>query len=285
MELPVNSKIIRLENVPYYDEKEYDLFDEKDFNKFIKDVERRVRNSIEYRELIAYLKQNGGMNNCAIFKNVTAGPKSKIKIEVHHAPFTLYEIAMAVYSKRAYNDEVMTIDEVAKEVMYLHYFLIIGLIPLSDLAHKLTHEQILTIHPDKVFGKWQEFKDLYEDFLLPETKEKLETLYSLSLEDIESKNKRVLRFNPTYVQMDLDNALVDEQGLLKPMLVDNLTSTLNAMEERRFQELEEERLDREQRMSYYDNIQDFNYEDNDPTLFGNNTSQSINASSVFNWSF
>lgn len=259
MDLPENSKVIVLKNIPYFGALEYDLYDEKDFKKYIKDVESVVRKSNEYKRLIRFLKENGGFNACAIFKNVVSSPGSKIKIEAHHSPFTLYEIAMAVYNKRSYNNESLEVELVAKEVMYLHYFLIIGLIPLSELAHDLVHEQILTVHPDKVFGNWQEFYNLYEDFILEETKDKIEMLRGVRIQDMEAQNRHALRFNPTFVSMRTDNALVDENGDLKIEMVEAIENGIDV----RSEILEKRRLGEEQerrnRSMVYDNQSPYDY--------------------------
>ena len=44
--------ILEMKSAPYFDKMPYDLLEEKSFKKYISDLERSVRNSFEYRELI-----------------------------------------------------------------------------------------------------------------------------------------------------------------------------------------------------------------------------------------
>jgi hypothetical protein len=62
---------------------------------------------------------------------------------------------------------------VGKEVMELHYKLLIGLIPLSQTVHELAHSSKLFIPSNKVMGRYNLFVDLYKPFC---TEEQLEVL-------------------------------------------------------------------------------------------------------------
>ena len=46
-----NSDIIKIDTLPEYDIVDWDLFDPKDFKKYMTTVERIVRNSFEYRQI------------------------------------------------------------------------------------------------------------------------------------------------------------------------------------------------------------------------------------------
>ena len=117
------ANIIIMDEIPPYDLVDYDLFNAKQFEKYVKDGERIVRSSFEYQEFIQYLRNYMDMNKCTFFKNVTNVNTSKIKIHLHHHPFTLYDIFITVYNKRCANQESVEVEMVAKEVMYIHYFL------------------------------------------------------------------------------------------------------------------------------------------------------------------
>lgn len=68
-------------------------------SKFIKSCERLIRSSLEYRDYIQYLKENVGMDACAFFSNVNKDNNKRVRIEVHHAPLTLYDICDVVLRK------------------------------------------------------------------------------------------------------------------------------------------------------------------------------------------
>ena len=60
---------IKMGIVPECDFKSYDLDDDKSFENFIKDVERDVRSSFEYKRFISYLRENMDMKRCAYIQD------------------------------------------------------------------------------------------------------------------------------------------------------------------------------------------------------------------------
>ena len=92
------------------------------------------------------------MNQCS-FLQVSNNDAYKIKIEIHHYPFTLYDIVCIVYKKRVANYESLDVEMIAKEVTMLHYKLLVGLIPLSVTVHQLVHEGKLFIPVQNVLGR------------------------------------------------------------------------------------------------------------------------------------
>lgn len=155
----------------------YDLMDEKDTKRYFADIERRVRQSFEYRKFVNYLRENMDMNKCSIYENVSNAESFNIKIHIHHEPITLYDIVVTIYNKRKFYHEDLSIFMVAKEVMYIHYCLMVGLIPLAETVHELVHNQYLFIPTTKVFGHYKAFMEQYNDFLpdgLEETLKEIE---------------------------------------------------------------------------------------------------------------
>ncbi len=186
--------VIEIDYIPEYDLEDYDLMDSKEFNKYIFSIEKIVRGSFEYRQLITFLRENMDMisiekivrgsfeyrqlitflrenmdmNKCSFYENVNNIDTCKIKIHIHHHPFTLYDICLMVYNKRSFYGESLEEEMVAKEVMFLHYNLMVGLIPLAETVHELVHNNYLFIPLDKVMGNYQQFINMYEDFMSPE---------------------------------------------------------------------------------------------------------------------
>ena len=113
---------LELPKLSYFDRVQYDLIDPKGFKRYISDIENMVRNSFEYKWFIEELKTNHGMNQCSFFENVSSEDGSrKVRIEIHHEPFTLYDIVMTVYKKRQAMGQDIRPSFVANEVMWLHY--------------------------------------------------------------------------------------------------------------------------------------------------------------------
>lgn len=177
--------LIKINNVPEFESQCYNLEDDKDYDRFIKDVESQVRRSFEYRSFIRYLRENMDMNKCSFLKGVSNEETFDIKIEIHHYPFSLRDICDIVFRKRSFYNESLNLQMVAKEVMKLHYELIVGLIPLSETVHEVTHSGRLFIPVDKVLGRYHIFVEYYKPFCEPE---QLETLNRIEKYTIEQTN-------------------------------------------------------------------------------------------------
>lgn len=179
---PNDVDIVKIpKDIPIMDIEDYDLFDDKEREKYINDLERHVRSSYEYRNMVQYLREYMNMNSCAFIPNITNEVNRKIKIELHHSPFTLRDICVTILNKRMKNNEMLTIESVAYEVMFVHYSLMVGLIPLSETVHQLVHSQYIFIPTDKVYGYYKNFVKIYNDYIDPELLDKLDELERLTI--------------------------------------------------------------------------------------------------------
>lgn len=206
-QVPINTDRtyeLHMDYIPEADYKVYDLDDEKSFMKYINDIEKRVRNSFEYRRFIDTLKTRDDMNKCAIIEDAVLDKDSKVKIEIHHHPFTLFDIVMIVYNKRLYNGESLELNMVAKEVLELHYKGMIGLIPLSTTVHKLFHNGFIFIPVDKVRFNWKAFMNEYYDFFNSEQKDVIERIIMYSSDYDEIKNLEVLQQKNITIDSSID---------------------------------------------------------------------------------
>ena len=200
-ELETPPAIIKMNEIPEYDIPDYDLNDEKSFKKYIQNLEKDVRSSYEYKALIKYLREYMDMNQCAFYKNINNINSTTIHIEIHHEPLSLYDICIIVYNKRLQFNEPLDEEYVAKEVMYLHYNLMVGLIPLAETVHELVHAQYLFVPTTAVLGKYREFVDRYHDFMLPEQLETLEHIEEATKTYDGSDAKTLLSKNFIYMDM------------------------------------------------------------------------------------
>lgn len=191
--------IIDIKELPTFDDQPYDFNDSKSFDKYISDLERIIRNSFEYRQLISYLKNTEGMNECAVLDNVTSRAESKVKIELHHSPFTLYDICVIVFRKRSANNEDLNINAVAEEVMYLHYIGWVGLIPLSATVHDMVHNQYYFIPTDKVRGQYRLFIESYYNYINPELLDAIDAAEQATRDEVYRERMAVFNNHRLYV--------------------------------------------------------------------------------------
>lgn len=200
-ELDAPGPVIKMTEIPEYNLYDYDLNDEKSFKKYLQAIEKTVRTSFEYRTLVAYLREYMDMNQCAFYKNVNNIDTTKIRIEIHHEPLSLFDICLIVYNKRVAFNEPLDEEFVAKEVMYLHYNLMVGLIPLAETVHQLVHAQYLFVPTTAVLGKYREFVNRYEPYMLPEQLEILEKIEQATEAYNDDDAKTLLSTNYIYVDM------------------------------------------------------------------------------------
>lgn len=196
--------IVEMGTIPEYDKEDYNLTVDKERNKYFKDIEKSVRNSFEYREYISYLREYMDMNKCSFFENVNNLETFNIKIHLHHSPITLYELVLTVYEKRVYYHECTDVESVAKEVMYVHYCLMIGLIPLCETVHELVHNGYIFVPNSSVLGNYASFIALYDNWIHPDVRVKLDRIEEFSSVYNEADNMNILRTN--YIYLDFSGA-------------------------------------------------------------------------------
>lgn len=177
-----SNTVLNFGEIPPFDYTIYDLEDEKELKKYFSDIERDIRGSFEYRGMIKYMKDNMNMDQCA-FIQVSSKDNYNIRIEIHHYPFTLYDIVTIVYKKRCYYHQSLNLQLLAKECTMLHYKLLVGLIPLSKTAHQLVHAGKLFIPVDNVIGRYKLFVEFYKPFCDEEQLDSLNRIEKYSMEE------------------------------------------------------------------------------------------------------
>lgn len=188
--------VIFNDEIPKYDGYEFDIFDEKDFEKYIYYIEKIVRNSFEYRRFIRFLRENVGMDKCSFMENVNNIETFNVQIHLHHHPFDLNSITKIVFRRRFEAKECLETEAVAKEVMWIHSNLLVGLIPLCETVHELVHNFYLFIPIDDVLGMVDEFIGLYKPWILPEQLDLYKSIveYSRIYNEEENKNPLVRKY-------------------------------------------------------------------------------------------
>lgn len=193
----------------------------RDREKFIKTCENVIRKSMEYKDYIKFLRENMDMSECIILSNLKNGNGKRYHIEIHHEPFTLFDIVETVITKRLENGESINALNVADEVMELHYSGMVGLVPLTITMHELVHKGRIFIPLQFIYHKYNEFFAEYEDYMNESLKEKLEAKVNLSLqtEDIVSDS------------LDVEFVYLDVDGFKFPEIPDNWKNAILATSE------------------------------------------------------
>jgi hypothetical protein len=214
---------INIKEIPTMQEMSpYNLMDDKDYKKYIKDVKSVVRKSYEYRQYINYLRDNMDMDKCAFLYGVSNHDGFDIKIEIHHYPFSLEDIVEIVVRKRQFYQEDMSVFMVAKEVMSLHYKMMIGLIPLSETVHELNHNHRLFIPIDKVMGRYRLFVETYKQFITPEQLETLSRIEEYTMKHSDINDSTIIEQNRITYRIDNPNYQLPQFGTINDNMIQRL---------------------------------------------------------------
>lgn len=165
-----NKKVTKMGKIPEFEYRvKLDSFKNRD--KYVKKIERLIRSSMEYKDLIFYMKENLDFNQCSFFVNIKNGNGKKAKIEIHHEPFTLYDIVDTVLRKYEETGRPINDMYIADEAMELHYRNLVGLIPLAKTIHEVIHTTYkkgtdkLYIPVNLVYGNFREFIKEYGEYI------------------------------------------------------------------------------------------------------------------------
>lgn len=179
-ERPKKEMTVNIEELPTRPVPKYTT--PRDREKFIKTCENVIRKSTEYKEYIRFLKNNLNMDACIVLSNIKNGNGKRYHIEIHHEPFTLFDIVETVISKRLDLGESINALNVADEVMDLHYSGMVGLVPLTTTMHELVHNGRIFIPLQYIYHKYNEFFKEYEQYMNTSLIEKIEAKVNLSLQ-------------------------------------------------------------------------------------------------------
>lgn len=217
--------VININNIPIFDRPDYDLSDmDVVIKKFLPTVERVCRNSFEYKRMVMYLRQYMDMHKCAFYDKLDNLESTKVHIEIHHEPLSLFDICRIIYNKRVHFNEPLDEEFVAKEVMYTHYKLQIGLIPLAETVHELVHNQYLFVPTTKVLGKYQEFINAYSPWIPDELQMVLDHIEEMTRVCDEEEYKDILARNYVYINMSNTLPKMEDLALL---VKDRITEITN----------------------------------------------------------
>ena len=180
------------------------ISNEREKTKIVKRMERIIRGSTEYKDYIAFLRENVGMDACAFFNNINKDTSKSLRIEIHHVPFTLFDITRIIVNK--YMEEGLPLNELlmAEEVMKVHYSNMVGLIPLSKTLHLMVHgenAEKVVIPAYMIFGNYKKFIEEYGDYMNDEDFKKIERLIQRTKE-IKESDYKFLEQHYDYIEVD-----------------------------------------------------------------------------------
>ena len=200
-----NIEVMVIDNPGEYEYQEnYETDTEKE--AIVKQAEALCRASMEYSDYIAYLRSNVGMDACAFFNNISKANSKKIRIEVHHAPLTLFDIIKLVLDRSIRTGDEINPMLLAEEATRIHYMNQVGLIPLSKTLHEVVHNSDKLVIPMyMVYGDFRAFLENFsEELEMKENshiKAKIQKMIDQTRE-LNDKSFDVLKEKFTYITVD-----------------------------------------------------------------------------------
>ena len=188
-----NKDNITLKNLDgYFQERFYyeDIYDNNKMKKFIKSVESQIRTSNEYENYIGFLVNEVGLNHCAVLGNIE---KDFASIEMHHYPFTLYDIVHLSISRQILLNKKFNSFTIINDILQDHYNNIIGLTPLSKTVHELVHAGEIFVNLSQVYGNINAFNNKYSMAMTDEMIEKFNQIVDYSEKNLAYSETDVLK--------------------------------------------------------------------------------------------
>lgn len=145
--------------------------DTKYLTRFIKQVERMVRSNKDYKLYLESLREVDLLSRDAFFINLTS---DLVEIQLHHFPFTLFNICRYVVEELFKDNELISTFMVADKVIKYHLNDQVGLVALSTTTHEIEHARGLPITEKQIYGDWESLED--EFTLNDQDKHKIELL-------------------------------------------------------------------------------------------------------------
>jgi hypothetical protein len=195
---------------------------EPDFNmsyrnitpELIKYFTLSIRRTPEFRSFIGFLKNYLDINKCSFYEDYSM--KNGFIIELHHHPFSLFDICEAVAKKRLEKDGYVETYLALEEVMLLHYQFLVGLTPLNPTAHDLAHNEDLEIPPQIIVGEYKQLYNEYFPYLSHTAIKKYDKL--ITQEKQKPLFPEILKLKPLSLEVKGISQMIDENKIDRLMV-------------------------------------------------------------------
>lgn len=179
----------------------YNFKTPKERVKFIMRVEAMCRKSMEYKEYVHFMKRNVDFKRCMVLQGLNCNNGKKYTIEIHHEPFTLFDIVETVLRRVEDDGEPINPFFIADEVMQLHYDGKVGLIHLSKTMHELVHDDQIFIPLQYIYQDYSKFYSEYKPYFNPVVIDRINAKVELSMR---SENILSGAIDPMFTYLDVD---------------------------------------------------------------------------------
>ena len=184
--------------IPFYKNSDY-FFNFENYTYYIKEIEKAVRRSKEYKRYIAHIKKDIGINFCQVKGNIVEDEETgKLPLlEMHHGPIlTLFDCVAIVLEWMMVKGKDISTLAIADIIIQEHFDHHIQTVMLCETVHQEVHDFNVFLNMSMGFGDINAFLEKYKEGLLPEQIVKINRYIELS-KKYDSFDKDVMKVNKT----------------------------------------------------------------------------------------
>ncbi len=134
---------------------------EADYNKFIKNCEKLIRGSVEYKQWRNYITDVLQVNSCFI----TNERMDECTLEIHHHIPSLFTLLKAIVNKNMDKDEAFSTFDVCMEAIEIHFANKVGYIAVISSIHEKIHNNCLDVPKNMIQGNYMWFIENFSKYL------------------------------------------------------------------------------------------------------------------------
>jgi hypothetical protein len=198
-------EIVYFESIP---EPDFDMTYHKVTLELIKYLTNFTRKTPEFRNFMMFVKTFLNVDSCSFYNDYSM--KNGFTIELHHYPFSLFDICEAVTAKRIKENSYIQSFFVMEEIVMIHYRFLVGLTPLNPTAHDLAHNNKIKIYPKMIVGDWKELYNEYFPYLSHTAIKKYDELIKLEKEQDFQTFPDILKLNPQKIVVNGISSKIDD---------------------------------------------------------------------------
>jgi hypothetical protein len=213
--------VIKLDEIP---ESDFEMKYHKADVDLIKYITETTRKTPELRSFMSFVKTYLDVSKCTFFDNYSM--KNGYIIELHHCPFTLFDICEAVAKKFLDEKGYIELFPVVEEVLQLHFRFFVGLTPLNPTAHDLVHAEELKIPASSIIGEWDKLYASYFPYLSQTAIKKYDEIIN---QNKEAMFPKILKLNPIKIEIEGISNKIDEKEI-NTLFIKNKIDLLDSVE-------------------------------------------------------
>ncbi len=134
---------------------------EAELAKYVKNCEKLIRGSHEYKLWRQYIVDVLGINSCMI----TNESMSEVTVEVHHHIPSLYTMVKCIINKKLSNEIEFSTFDICLDTIELHFLNRVGYAVLLKSIHEKHHNGYMPIPIESIKGNYSRFLRDYTQYM------------------------------------------------------------------------------------------------------------------------